>query len=218
MRSRSGRPFASAQPPRSPPRHRRRGSRPRSAGSGQDRRIGIDPARHTPDAGQVHRQEGDAELGGPKIQNRCCHRTGSPPRSGSKKGQPSERCSSAAAAMDATSMKDRPNSRMSDPMPSSSVASGGYMNQPELGATSKINDPITNLPHREQKHHRRAPANCQAKACCNPWHQLRCVCNTAFAAAWVHRLQGLLNRQIGKRSREHFRRPTVKQPSQKNRR
>ena len=42
--------------------------------------------------------------------------------------------SSTAAAIEATSMKERPSSQMSAPMPenSLSVASGGYMNQPRV--------------------------------------------------------------------------------------
>ena len=54
--------------------------------------------------------------------------------------------SSTAAAMDATSMKLRPRSQMSDPMPCSSVASGGYMNQPPFGPASKRIEPSTKMP------------------------------------------------------------------------
>ena len=55
---------------------------------------------------------------------------------------------STAAAIEATSMKDRPSSQMSAPMPesSSSVASGGYMNQPPSGAASKKIEPQTKTP------------------------------------------------------------------------
>src|SRR3546814_1686553 len=47
--------------------------------------------------------------------------------------------SSTAAAIEATSMKLRPSSQMSTPMPAlrPSVLSGGYMNQPPVGAASK---------------------------------------------------------------------------------
>ena len=54
--------------------------------------------------------------------------------------------SSTAAAIEATSMNDSPNNQMSDPGPSSSVASGGYMNHPARGAASKKIDPITKMP------------------------------------------------------------------------
>ncbi|MNV72547.1 hypothetical protein D3C71_1656450 [compost metagenome] len=55
---------------------------------------------------------------------------------------------STAAAIEATSMKDRPSSQISAPMPaySLSVASGGYMNQPALGAALKKIDPQTKMP------------------------------------------------------------------------
>ena len=45
-------------------------------------------------------------------------------------------------------MKERPSSQMSAPMPesSSSVASGGYMNQPDEGAASKKIEPQTKTP------------------------------------------------------------------------
>lgn len=54
--------------------------------------------------------------------------------------------SSTAAAIEATSMKDSPSSQMSEPSPSSCVASGGYMNQPDFGAASKRIEPITKTP------------------------------------------------------------------------
>ena len=54
--------------------------------------------------------------------------------------------SSTAAAIEATSMNDRPRSQMSEPMPSSIVASGGYMNQPALGAAENRIEPITKMP------------------------------------------------------------------------
>jgi len=55
--------------------------------------------------------------------------------------------SSTAAASDATSMKDRPSSQMSAPMPACSlVASGGYMNHPALGAAPKKIEPQTKVP------------------------------------------------------------------------
>ena len=54
--------------------------------------------------------------------------------------------SSTAAAIDATSMKLSPSSQISLPGPSSSVASGGYMNHPARGAASKKIDPITKTP------------------------------------------------------------------------
>ena len=56
--------------------------------------------------------------------------------------------SSTAAAIEATSMKERPSSQMSAPMPeySLSVASGGYMNQPDDGAASKKIEPQTKTP------------------------------------------------------------------------
>ncbi len=49
--------------------------------------------------------------------------------------------SSTAAAIEATSMKQRPSSQMSAPMPdcSTSVVSGGYMNQPPLGRRAEKN-------------------------------------------------------------------------------
>src|SRR5690606_6224576 len=52
------------------------------------------------------------------------------------------------AAMDATSMKESPSSQISAPMPeySSSVASGGYMNQPAEGAALKKIEPQTKTP------------------------------------------------------------------------
>src|SRR5690606_35614994 len=55
---------------------------------------------------------------------------------------------STAAAIEATSMKERPSSQMSAPMPENSllVASGGYMNQPVLGAELKKIDPQTKIP------------------------------------------------------------------------
>src|SRR5690606_21513900 len=58
--------------------------------------------------------------------------------------------SSTAAAMEATSMKESPRSQMSAPMPeySLSVASGGYMNQPVLGAAPKKMEPQTKTPPR----------------------------------------------------------------------
>src|SRR3546814_8043353 len=53
--------------------------------------------------------------------------------------------SSTAAAIEATSMKLRPSSQMSTPMPAlrSSVLSGGYMNQPPVGAASKRSEEHT---------------------------------------------------------------------------
>ncbi len=56
--------------------------------------------------------------------------------------------SSTAAAIEATSMKDRPSSQMSAPMPDwrMSVVSGGYMNQPPCGAASKKIEPHTKMP------------------------------------------------------------------------
>src|SRR5690606_38350610 len=59
--------------------------------------------------------------------------------------------SSTAAAIDATSMNDRPSSHMSAPIPenSLSVASGGYMNQPDDGAASKKIEPQTKTPPRK---------------------------------------------------------------------
>src|SRR3546814_6600736 len=56
--------------------------------------------------------------------------------------------SSTAAAIEATSMKLRPSSQMSTPMPAlrSSVLSGGYMNQPPVGAASKKREPQTKMP------------------------------------------------------------------------
>ena len=56
--------------------------------------------------------------------------------------------SSTAAAIDDTSMKDRPSIQMSAPIPASdgSVANGGYMNQPPSGAASKKIEPATNTP------------------------------------------------------------------------
>ena len=53
---------------------------------------------------------------------------------------------STAAAILATSMNDRPSNQMSGPMPSSFVASGGYMNHPALGAASNSSDPSTKHP------------------------------------------------------------------------
>ena len=55
---------------------------------------------------------------------------------------------STAAAIEATSMKERPSSQMSAPMPlsSGSVASGGYMNQPLDGAAPKKIEPQTKTP------------------------------------------------------------------------
>ena len=53
---------------------------------------------------------------------------------------------STAAAIDAISIKESPRSQMSDPTPGSSVASGGYMNQPDLGAASNSTDPRTKTP------------------------------------------------------------------------
>ena len=56
--------------------------------------------------------------------------------------------SSTAAAIEATSMKLRPSSQMSAPIPvcSVSVVSGGYMNQPPSGAAPKKIEPQTNTP------------------------------------------------------------------------
>ena len=54
--------------------------------------------------------------------------------------------SSTAAAIEATSINDSPKSQMSEPMPSASVASGGYMNQPLFGATPNRIEPMTNTP------------------------------------------------------------------------
>src|SRR3546814_15957347 len=53
-----------------------------------------------------------------------------------------------AAAIEATSRKERPSIQMSAPMPDSdvSVVSGGYMNHPPSGAASKKIDPATNTP------------------------------------------------------------------------
>src|SRR5690606_7041509 len=47
-----------------------------------------------------------------------------------------------------TSMKERPSSQISAPIPENSllVASGGYMNQPVLGAELKKIDPQTKMP------------------------------------------------------------------------
>src|SRR5680860_167034 len=55
---------------------------------------------------------------------------------------------STAAAIDATSINDSPSIQMSAPMPdcSTSVVSGGYMNQPPLGAAAKKIEPQTNTP------------------------------------------------------------------------
>src|SRR3546814_10870949 len=54
---------------------------------------------------------------------------------------------STAAAIEATSMKERPSSQISAPMPENSllVASGGYMNQPVLGAELKKDRKSTRL-------------------------------------------------------------------------
>ncbi len=54
--------------------------------------------------------------------------------------------SSTAAAMDATSMKERPSSQMSGPSPSAMVASGGYMNHPCSGPTPNSTEPSTKVP------------------------------------------------------------------------
>jgi hypothetical protein len=56
--------------------------------------------------------------------------------------------SSTAAAIDDTSMNDRPSIQMSAPMPAvaGSVDSGGYMNQPPSGAASKKIEPATKIP------------------------------------------------------------------------
>ena len=55
---------------------------------------------------------------------------------------------STAAAIDATSMNDRPSNQMSVPMPDCavSVLRGGYMNQPPDGATPNRIDPHTKQP------------------------------------------------------------------------
>ena len=54
--------------------------------------------------------------------------------------------SSTAAAIEATSMNDSPSSQMSEPMPDSFVASGGYMNHPARGPAPKSTEPITKMP------------------------------------------------------------------------
>ena len=54
--------------------------------------------------------------------------------------------SSTAAAIEATSINERPKSQTSGLMPSSLVASGGYMNQPALGPESNRMDPKTKMP------------------------------------------------------------------------
>src|SRR3546814_1638286 len=53
-----------------------------------------------------------------------------------------------AVAIEATSMKERPSSQISAPIPENSLleASGGYMNQPVLGAELKKIDPQTKMP------------------------------------------------------------------------
>ena len=57
-------------------------------------------------------------------------------------------------------MKERPSSQMSAPMPdnSSSVASGGYMNQPDDGAASKKIEPQTKTPPRRKLQKPKAPS------------------------------------------------------------
>src|SRR3546814_3244240 len=79
---------------------------------------------------------------------------------------------STAAAIEATSMKERPSIQMSAPMPESdvSVVSGGYMNHPPSGAASKKIDPATNTPpirklqypkaERRGKGRSRVPSSC----------------------------------------------------------
>ena len=57
--------------------------------------------------------------------------------------------SSTAAAIEATSMKERPSSQTSTPMSSASgpdVLKGGYMNQPPLGPASNRIEPQTKVP------------------------------------------------------------------------
>jgi hypothetical protein len=67
--------------------------------------------------------------------------------------------SSTAAASEATSMKERPSSQMSAPMPAcSDVANGGYMNQPELGAAPKKIEPHTKTPPMRKLQKPKAPS------------------------------------------------------------
>ncbi len=67
--------------------------------------------------------------------------------------------SSTAAAIEATSMKERPRSQMSAPIPAcSEVASGGYMNHPAFGAAPKKIDPQTKMPPMKKLQKPKAPS------------------------------------------------------------
>ena len=81
--------------------------------------------------------------------------------------------SSTAAAIEATSMNDRPSSQMSGPRPGvnfSSVVRGGYMNQPEAGAAPKKIEPLTKTPpirkHQKPKADSRGNGRSRAPSIC----------------------------------------------------
>src|SRR5690606_3102407 len=76
--------------------------------------------------------------------------------------------SSTAAAIDATSMKERPSSQISAPMPDwlVSLVNGGYMNQPACGPASNSTEPATNRPpkRKDQKPKAESRGNGKSRA------------------------------------------------------